>query len=102
MKAPTAAGNRTSAATSRTSSPGTCAAPSATNPQCDTPSTEWSVRIGPTAIYGRRVELGYPGGTGPGHQATRPYPYMEPAARDNYHKVEEIVAANWLKAIGGK
>jgi hypothetical protein len=61
----------------------------------------WSVKVGPTMIYGRRVELGYPGGGGGrGHQKTRPFPYLGPSV----HKVEAqmfaVALAEWSRVLG--
>ena len=38
----------------------------------------WMTQVGPRAIYGRRIELGYPGGEGRGRQHTRAFPYLSP------------------------
>ena len=34
--------------------------------------------IGPRAAYGRRIELGYPGGEGRGQAKTRAFPFLRP------------------------
>ncbi len=60
----------------------------------------YASRVGPTAEYGRRVQLGWPGpsdGT-PGHQVTRAFPYM-PDAAEAYSRLNEIALANWRRAI---
>lgn len=41
---------------------------------------EWRASVGPTTVYGRRIELGYPGGPGVGHAHTRAFPYVRPGA----------------------
>lgn len=56
----------------------------------------YGTTVGPTAVYGRRVELGYAGGGGgPGHQRTRPFPYFEPGARRAQARFDAIAAAEW-------
>lgn len=59
---------------------------------------EWVVRVGPTVVYGRRVELGYAGGPGRGHAHTRPFPYFTPAVRSTATAVFEIARARWAAA----
>lgn len=61
----------------------------------------WRTRVGPTAIYGRRVELGYPGGAGRGRQRTRPFPFMQPAVASTRMRMASIAATNWAKAFNG-
>ena len=50
----------------------------------------FSASVGPTTVYGRRVELGYPGGVGPGHQMTRKFPYMAPGFNNARPKLLEL------------
>ena len=62
--------------------------------------TEWEGDVGPTAIYGRRIELGYPGGgSGPGHQRTRPFPYLKPAADDSHARIRAVAVKHWTRAV---
>lgn len=57
---------------------------------------EYSSKVGPTMIYGRRVELGYPGGGGGrGHQMTRPFPYFDPGVRTARAQFSAIAASEW-------
>lgn len=51
----------------------------------------YMTQVGPTAIYGRRVELGYLGSRG--------YPYFEPAARDSQPKIAALSDAAWARFI---
>lgn len=51
----------------------------------------WSTEVGPTAIYGRRVELG---GTF-GNNTTRPFPYFGPAVDATQSQIAELAAAEW-------
>lgn len=60
----------------------------------------WEGETGPTTVYGRRIELGYPGGgTGPGHQRTRPFPYLKPAADDSHKRLQAVAVKRWARAI---
>ena len=60
----------------------------------------WEGEVGPTAVYGRRIELGYPGGgSGPGHQRTRPFPYLKPGADASHARIREVAVKRWTKAI---
>lgn len=60
----------------------------------------WMARVGPTAIYGRRVELGYSGGAGGrGHQRTRPFPYLRPAAEGATWQLRNIALAHWARVF---
>lgn len=60
----------------------------------------WEGDVGPTAVYGRRIELGYPGGgTGPGHQRTRAFPYLKPAADDSHKRLQAVATKRWGKAV---
>lgn len=57
-------------------------------------------RVGPTAVYGRRLQLGWPGPSDglPGHQVTKPYPYMPDAYEVQAH-LSEIAQRNWRRAV---
>lgn len=71
-----------------------------TTPVRRTSPVSWEGEVGPTAVYGRRIELGYPGGgTGPGHQRTRPFPYLKPAADDSHARLLAVAAKRWAKAV---
>jgi hypothetical protein len=59
----------------------------------------YATRVGPTAAYGRRVELGYPGGAGRGRQATRPFPYLRPAYEQVYPLLTALAAEKWRAAL---
>lgn len=60
----------------------------------------WAGETGPTAVYGRRIELGYPGGgSGPGQQRTRAFPYVKPAADDSHKRLRAVAAKRWAKAV---
>jgi hypothetical protein len=56
----------------------------------------YSSKVGPTAIYGRRVELGgTSSGWGGSTVTTRPFPYFEPAVKASRAKFEALAAAEW-------
>lgn len=59
----------------------------------------WEGEMGPTAVYGRRIELGYPGGHGPGHQRTRPFPYIKPGVDENRNRLRQIAVKRWSAAV---
>jgi len=70
------------------------------NPVRRTSPVSWEGEVGPTAIYGRRIELGYPGGgSGPGHQRTRPFPYLKPAADESHARLVRVAVKRWAKAV---
>lgn len=51
--------------------------------------------VGPTAVYGRRVQLGWSAADGtPGHQVTRAFPYM-PEAPETAQHLNEIALRHW-------
>jgi len=50
----------------------------------------FSASVGPTVVHGRRVELGYSGGAGPGHQMTRKFPYLAPGFNRAKPKLEAL------------
>lgn len=57
---------------------------------------DYGTVVAPRAIYGRRVELGYPGGgSGPGHQKTRAFPYFVPAAQHGGARLHDHAAEQW-------
>jgi hypothetical protein len=52
--------------------------------------------VAPRARYYRRLELGYPGGTGGrGHQRTRAFPSFGPAVEDARREFPQIAADTW-------
>lgn len=60
----------------------------------------WMAKVGPTTVYGRRIELGYPGGgKGRGHQRTRPFPYLRPAVEGATWQLRNIALAHWAKVF---
>lgn len=58
---------------------------------------EFLTRVGPTVVYGRRLELGWPGSSGRSHQHTRAFPYFDPAVADTQPEVAEFAAQTWAK-----
>jgi hypothetical protein len=64
----------------------------------------WQVEAGPTAVYGRRIELGYPGvpGGGRGRQHTRAFPYFKPAVAASADEIHRIGVRGWSAAIEGR
>lgn len=50
----------------------------------------YKVTVGPTAKYGRRVELGY-------SNRSRPYPYFGPASLKVRSEAQGIAMENWLE-----
>jgi hypothetical protein len=62
----------------------------------------WTTTVGPTAVYGRRVELGFSGRDSLGRQYNQPaYPYFGPGVKEVRLRVGEISTRNWAVAIGG-
>lgn len=62
----------------------------------------WSAKVGPTMIYGRRVELGYKGtGKGRGQQTTRAFPYLSPGFDKSRNDVIDMYQSEWRKALKG-
>jgi hypothetical protein len=60
----------------------------------------WATNVGPTAAYGRRIELGYTGeGSGPGHQTTRPFPFMAPAVENAQNQLRAIALTQMAKVF---
>ncbi len=71
------------------------------------PITPWGVRgwqtqVGPTAVYGRRVELGFHGTDSLGRHFNQPgYPYFTPSWNMVAPRMTAIYAAHWRKALTG-
>jgi hypothetical protein len=72
----------------------------------------FSGRVGPTLIYGRRVELGFNGMVagyttrkgavvGPKEQHSRKFPYLAPALEENRTTISDIWTRNVREAIKG-
>lgn len=60
----------------------------------------YGTRVGPTVIYGRRVELGYQGGGGGrGHQTTRPFPYFGPAVAATAAPLNALAYKTWAEFL---
>lgn len=59
----------------------------------------WAATVGPSTVYARRVELGYPGGPGRGRQATRAFPYFKPAAATTRERMYAIAVTHWRAAL---
>ena len=51
----------------------------------------WGTTVGPTTVYGRRVELGFNGSKG--------YPFFGPAVEKNAKKLQDIAVKAWTAAI---
>ena len=57
--------------------------------------------VGPTVIYGRRVELGFKGADSRGRRYNQPaYPFFGPGVKEVRLRVHEITLRNWVTAIG--
>ncbi len=60
----------------------------------------WQTEVGPTAIYGRRVELGFSGPDVLGRVFDqRPRPYFEPAVEHVRGQIREIYSRHMRRAI---
>ena len=71
-------------------------------PVLHTGLASWSTTVGPTTVYGRRVELGYlGGGGGRGHQTTRPFPFLGPGVRNSTTRMQVIAATQWARVASG-
>lgn len=57
--------------------------------------------VAPTTVYGRRIELGYPGGSGRGHQHTRAFPYFGRAVDSTHAEVGAFASSCWAKVGRG-
>lgn len=54
---------------------------------------EYSTQVGPTAVYGRAVELGYAA------RNMRPHPYFDPATKHALEQVTAVAEAEWAKFL---
>ena len=60
----------------------------------------WESRTGPTAIYGRRIELGFNGADSLGRVYRQPpYPYMGPGMREAVPTLNAIYRSAWGRAL---
>lgn len=53
---------------------------------------QYETTVGPNAIYGRRIELGYGGSVA--------YPYFAPGVKESMPELAEIQARNYRKYLG--
>ena len=73
---------------------------------------EWKVRVAPTMVYGRRVELGFTGMDSIGRDYTphrlsngnmslggRPYPYLAPGFEKSKSAISATFAYRWAQAL---
>lgn len=61
---------------------------------------DYSLQVGPTARYSRRLELGWTDDDGTrGHQVTRAFPFFTPAVKDTGPEAREIAASTWRKFL---
>jgi hypothetical protein len=63
----------------------------------------WQTQIGPTAVYGRRIELGFagPDSLGRHFDPSKKYPYFEPGFRSVVPRIPAIMAKNFRYAVMG-
>ncbi len=62
----------------------------------------WTSAVGPTVVYGRRVELGFKGTDSIGRKYNQPaYPYFGPGVKEVRLRVAAISTRNWAAAING-
>jgi len=62
----------------------------------------WMSKTGPTAAYGRRVELGFRGKDALGRNYNQqPYPYMAPGFRESREELTAMYEAEWRRALNG-
>jgi HK97 gp10 family phage protein len=56
----------------------------------------WGTTVGPTSVYGRRVELGFRGTDSLGRRYNQPaFPYFTPAVEEVTPDLEELAANTW-------
>lgn len=59
----------------------------------------YTISVGPSTVYGRRVELGFKGTDSMGRNYNQPaYPYFGPAVREVRLRATEIATLNWAAA----
>lgn len=62
----------------------------------------WQTKVGPTAVYGRRIELGFSGADSLGRVYKQPpYPYFTPAFHAVVRRIPAIMAKHLGYAIAG-
>jgi len=62
----------------------------------------WQTKVGPTVIYGRRIELGFKGADSLGRVFDAPgYPYFGPAFRQVVPRIPEIMRRHIATALMG-
>lgn len=62
----------------------------------------WATRVGPTVIYGRRIELGFTGTDSRGRSYNQPaYPYFRPAMQTVAPRIAEIYQRHMRAALAG-
>lgn len=60
----------------------------------------WAAEVGPTVVYGRRIELGFHDADSLGrHYDQEGQPYLEPGLDEVVPMLETIYAENWAKAL---
>lgn len=60
----------------------------------------YTTMVGPTTVYGRRVELGYKGIDSLGRKYNQPaFPYFGPAVKEVRVRAHEIAVTNWAAAV---
>lgn len=61
---------------------------------------EYGTVVAPRAIYGRRVELGWPHSDGQvGHGVTRAFPFFGPAAKKAREEFPRVTAEKWSRFL---
>lgn len=62
----------------------------------------WEVRVAPTTVYGRRIELGFSGADSLGRVYDQPpFPYFTPGYESALPIIPRIFEDAWGKAMGG-
>lgn len=62
----------------------------------------WQTKVGPTVIYGRRIELGFHGVDSIGRNYNQgPFPYFAPAFESVRTRIPAIYAKHWAAALSG-
>ena len=60
----------------------------------------WSIRVAPTTVYGRRIELGFSGTDSLGRRFNQPaYPYLSPALSRSRAAMQGIYEYYWGAAL---
>lgn len=63
--------------------------------------TGWTISVGPSVLYGRRVELGFKGTDSLGRTftGTGKYPYFRPAVESVVPQIADVMRDAWATAI---